>query len=79
MLPTEMPGKNESGWSFTKTAITVRDGRPTLKKQMKGLRNYVDIIVTTPPSHGLYYSRNDWVQVWHSHTVNLYVPRAYRE
>lgn len=75
-IPIVIPEPNPAGWSHTVDVTRIQNGRHTLLIQRPGRYTKFQVIIATPPSKGLYYSRNDAVRITHHSTCNVYQART---
>lgn len=74
-LPLVLPDDDGSGWTHDHNPTLVRDVTIRAKLPNAGIFDQVWLRLATPPSRGLYFSRNDAVTVRHHANVSLYVAR----
>ncbi|MEY3787964.1 MAG: hypothetical protein RLZ75_2171 [Pseudomonadota bacterium] len=72
----ELINTREDCWQCTNTKTVYRNARLSHAESKFNNNNRLGIIVTTPPSRGVYSARNDNVSVTHHETLNIYVGRG---
>lgn len=69
--PYAIPEDDPGGWSYAKTRAFTRNGARHAVYEAKTGMNRLSLRVATPPSLGLYGSRNDAVEVYHDITATV--------
>lgn len=67
-----LPGDNPGGWNFTATHAETRDGRRFAEFASGGSCSWLSLRIATPPSLGIYGSRNDAVSVRNTGTARVF-------
>lgn len=76
LLRLEMPPDLTSNWACTATVRTLRGLTHYSSFNGRNNCNRLMLRVTTPPSRGVYFGRNDEVHVMHRGTIRLYQARG---
>lgn len=74
--PIALPSEQLSGWEYTNQITSLRNARYRAPFVFSGKNNRIELVITTPPSRGLYFARNDNVAVYHTENVNIYIGRS---
>jgi hypothetical protein len=73
VYPMALVSETEHNWQCTHTLQVLRNPRlgDTFKQPINC--NRLGVVITTPPSRGVYFARNDAVKVTHHETVTVYL------
>ena len=73
--PLTLISENEQSWQCTNTLTLLRDSGGQKAFQTTQPCNRLGVVITTPPSRGVYFARNDAVNVSHHETVTVYIAK----
>jgi hypothetical protein len=74
--PYEIPGDAQGGWVNSIERRVIRSGYHLARWSTKSNCDRCAVRIATPPSLGMYYSRNDAVSVYHHGSVALYIAKG---
>ncbi|MGZ8944325.1 MAG: hypothetical protein ACXW1W_02755 [Methylococcaceae bacterium] len=76
VYPLTLVSENEQSWQCTNSLTLLRDSGGQKAFQTTQPCNRFGVVIITPPSRGVYFARNDAVNVSHHETVTVYVGKV---
>ena len=76
IYPMDLISTNQDYWQCTNTIQILRDARVHNAESILTPANRLGVIITTPPSRGVYSARNDNVRVTHHEDLTIYVAKS---
>ena len=76
LYPMDLINTSNDYWQCTNTMQILRDARVNRAESILTPANRLGVIITTPPSRGVYSARNDNVRVTHHEDLAIYVARS---
>jgi hypothetical protein len=73
VYPMALVSETEHNWQCTHTLQVLRNPRLGDTFHNNTNCNRLSVVITTPPSRGVYFARNDAVKVTHHETVTVYL------